>query len=113
MIIIKSERFFKWFTGKWVRGIAIYPFIFYKHKELRKNKAFINHESIHIRQQFELLILPFYIWYFVEYGIRLIQYKGNQNEAYLNISFEREAYANEDNLDYLKNRKFWSFTLYL
>ncbi|MGK0254765.1 MAG: hypothetical protein ACI9OE_002275, partial [Mariniflexile sp.] len=33
--------------------------------------------------------------------------------AYRNISFEREAYANEMYLDYLKQRKFWSFLKYL
>jgi len=30
------------------------------------------------------------------------------NEAYLNICFEREAYLNEKNIDYLKKRKWYS-----
>jgi hypothetical protein len=29
--------------------------------------------------------------------------------AYRNISFEREAYANEKDLDYLKRRSFFGF----
>ena len=72
----------------------------------------MNHEKIHIRQQAELLVLFFYIWYVIEYGIRWIQYK-HPALAYRNISFEREASMNEDNLDYLRDRKFWSFLNYL
>jgi len=42
----------------------------------------------------------------------LIQFR-NRKKAYRNISFEREAYANESNPDYLTNRKFFSFFNYL
>lgn len=72
----------------------------------------LNHERIHLRQQAELLILPFYIWYVLEYFIRLVRYK-DKKRAYRNISFEREAYANEANPDYSKNRKFWAFLKFL
>jgi len=72
----------------------------------------LNHERIHLRQQAELLILPFYIWYVFEYLIKLMQYK-DKKQAYRNVSFEREAYANEANPDYLKNRKFWAFLKFL
>ena len=33
--------------------------------------------------------------------------------AYRRISFEREAYANENSMNYLKERKFWNFRKYL
>ena len=72
----------------------------------------INHERIHTAQQRELLFIPFYIWYLIEWLIRLIQYR-NWNKAYLNISFEREAYTHGHNLSYLKNRKLYSFLKYL
>ncbi len=68
----------------------------------------MNHERIHLRQQLELLVLPFYIWYGVEYLLRLLQYK-DRHKAYRNIGFEREAYANEANLEYLKDRNLWKF----
>ncbi|MFC4738919.1 hypothetical protein ACFO3U_02830 [Flavobacterium ponti] len=71
----------------------------------------INHEKIHIRQQIEMLVIPFFLWYGIEYVIRFIQYR-NSKLAYLNISFEREAYQNEKNLHYLKQRSFWSFLRY-
>jgi hypothetical protein len=41
----------------------------------------------------------------------LIQFK-DRKKAYYNISFEREAYANENNIDYLKTRTFWCFVKY-
>ena len=93
-------------------GITLWPVIILKKKELRLDTVFINHEKIHLQQQIELLILVFYLWYIIEYIIRIIQYK-NRKEAYRNISFEREAYSNEKDLDYLKKRSFWQFLFYL
>ncbi len=102
----------KYLIGRHFVGIALWPFIVVKDSFLKEDEAFINHERIHIRQQAELLVLPFYIFYFAEYIIRLFQYRNSQL-AYRNISFEREAYYNEDDLYYLKNRKPWSFIKYL
>lgn len=92
-------------------GITIFPFVFLKTKDLKLNRKFMNHENIHKRQQLELLVFPFYLVYGIEFLIRIIQYK-NWDLAYRNISFEREAYTNELQLDYLKHRKFWSFLKY-
>ena len=103
---------FKYLTPRGFRGLTFYPFVFLADKDDKLNKVFINHERIHIRQQIELLILPFYLWYFTEYLFRLIQYK-DRKQAYFNISFEREAYANEKDLNYLKKRSFWRFLKYL
>ena len=91
------------------KGITIFPFIILKDKKTKDNKVVINHEKIHIEQQKELLVIPFFIWYFVEWFIRLFM-DGN---AYRNISFEREAYANEDNVDYLKERRPFAFFKYM
>ncbi len=91
--------------------MAIFPFIFVGDKN-DINPTFLNHERIHLRQQLELLVLPFYVWYVLEYLLRLIQYK-NHNQAYRNISFEREAYTNEQKMSYLSNRKFWAFLQYV
>ena len=102
----------KFWVPKGFSGITVYPFIFARENYLRTHKTFVNHEKIHLRQQIELLILPFFIWYVLEFFFRLIQYK-NRKKAYRNISFEREAYANESNADYLTNRKFFSFFNYL
>jgi hypothetical protein len=102
----------KYLIPKGYRGLAVFPFVFVKYEMDKRNSVFVNHEKIHLRQQLELLILPFFIWYLLEYCFRLIQYK-NANLAYRNISFEREAYANESNSVYLKNRPFFRFLRYL
>jgi len=103
---------FKYLTPRGFRGLTFYPFVFLADNDDKLNLVFINHEKIHIRQQLELLILPFYVWYLLEYLFRLIQYR-DRKKAYFNISFEREAYANEKDLDYLKSRPFWRFCFYL
>lgn len=97
-----------------IGGITLFPWIILreKHKETSdsfKTKTLINHESIHIEQQKELFIIFFYIWYVLEWFIRLFMF-GN---AYLNISFEKEARLNSTYPDYIKNRKKYSFLKYL
>jgi hypothetical protein len=90
-----------------VGGMAFFPFIIIKSglSEERK-KVLINHERIHLRQQLELLVLPFYVIYLFNYLLNLIRY-GRHDTAYKKIIFEKEAFLNEKNFDYLKNRKMW------
>jgi hypothetical protein len=95
-----------------VSGMTLYPFILVAHRQLLKNKIFINHEHIHLRQQIELLIVPFYILYACNYLFNRVYYREHDN-AYRNIVFEREAYANEANLQYLKARKLWAWRMYV
>jgi len=98
----------KYLVPKGYVGMTIYPFVFLKDARLKTDVNLINHEHIHLRQQLELLILPFYLWYGIEFMIRLLVYR-NWKNAYMNISFEREAYANEKDLNYLKSRSLWQF----
>ena len=104
MIIIVS----KFLIPKGFRGITLFPFILVSEPTLKQNDVFINHEKIHIRQQIELLIVPFFIWYGIEFLIKWYTFK-EKNLAYRNISFECEAYQNEKDLAYLKERSFWRF----
>lgn len=93
-----------------ILGITIFPFIFLSSSRKNKdNSILINHERIHIVQQLELLIVPFFILYFLNYIINLFKYRFNHRKAYYYIMFEQEAYNNEDNLDYLKNRKPFNY----
>lgn len=102
----------KYLIPKGYRGMTIFPFILIKYDFDKENKVFLNHEKIHLKQQLELLIIPFFIWYFIEFLIRWVQYK-NFNLGYQNISFEREAYTNETNFNYLKNRSLFRSLNYL
>lgn len=68
----------------------------------------LNHEKIHTAQIKEMFYVFFYVWYVIEWLIRLP--KGN---AYRNISFEREAYANDKNLTYLQTRERFAFIKYI
>ena len=103
------------FVFKNIVGITLFPFIFvkdtyYNSLTEEKKKTLLNHETIHFHQQKELFIIGFYLWYLIEWLIKLFKYKG---ESYNNISFEREAYKNENNLEYLKTRKLYGFLKYL
>ena len=68
----------------------------------------INHEKIHTRQQKELLFAGFYLLYIIEWLFRMLQYR-NFQQAYLNISFEREAYSYGKDLDYLNRRQSYAW----
>lgn len=103
---------FKYLVPRGYIGITIFPFILLKNKSLLSNLTLMNHERIHLRQQIELLIVIFYVWYVLEFIIKLIIYK-KWKEAYQNLSFEREAYRNEKDLDYLKSRPIFKHLIYL
>ncbi|MDO4229869.1 MAG: hypothetical protein Q4C98_08645 [Capnocytophaga sp.] len=96
------------FVPKGYSGIALFPFIFVSKKEYLKNPDFINHEKIHLQQQKELLIIFFFLWYSLDFLIKYIKYQ-NWQKAYYNIIFEREAYQNQNNPNYLKIRKPFAF----
>ena len=102
---------FKYLTPRGFRGLTFFPFVFLMNNEDVLDKVFVNHEKIHLRQQLELLVLLFYVWYVMEFLIRWIITK-DKNVAYRNISFEKEAYTNEKDLNYLKSRSFWKFLNY-
>ncbi|CAG5069700.1 hypothetical protein DYBT9623_02437 [Dyadobacter sp. CECT 9623] len=107
---MKIKGFILSISFLWVEGMAIFPFILLKTKT--PGRFLINHERIHLKQQLELGLILFYAWYFIEYLIRLAQYKKHYL-AYLHISFEREAFQHQSDLEYLNKRPFWAFLRYL
>lgn len=74
--------------------------------------AELRHEHIHTRQMLELLVVGFYLWYVVEWGIRLVECR-NARKAYYNICFEREAYRHQAERGYLQHRSNYAFLRYL
>ena len=95
-----------------VAAMAIYPFILIQKVSYKNEVVLVNHEKIHHRQQLELLIVPFYLLYLLHYLYNLLKYRKHQL-AYLNIVFEKEAYAQQQNLAYLNTRRMFSWIKHL
>ncbi len=111
-MLIVAPIFIRLLTGNFARAMAIFPFIFLRDKALKGESMLINHEKIHFAQQKELLILPFFVLYTLEYLIH--RFKGKSHiQAYFAISFEKEAYYFESDLDYLKTRKWFQWRMFI
>lgn len=106
MIIIKNKIIP---FGKHFFAINLFGILFAKGE---CDKITINHESIHTAQIKELLYIFFYLLYVIEWLIRVIQYRGCI-KGYQNISFEREAYTHQHDLEYLGKRRRFGFIRYM
>jgi len=109
-IVIQNSRIpalLSWFIT--IKAITIYPFIIFRDET---DEQTINHERIHIFQQRELLVLPFYILYVWYWLSNKFFHKDDSRLAYYNIPFEVEAYQNDQNLSYLFNRKSFNWWNY-
>ena len=108
MILVSNRltAFFSFILGMkkhgGIRALAFFPFIIMP-KETVIDAELINHERIHLRQQLEMLVIPFYIWYLIAMF----------RKGYYGISFEKEEHTNDNDLTYLKRRKPYSFIKYL
>lgn len=77
------------------------------------NPTTITHENIHLLQALDFGIgkmgfVPFYLLYLIEWIIKLSYYFWKK-DPYYELSWEREAYDNQNNPDYLKTRKRWAW----
>lgn len=92
-----------------ISAITLFPFIISRDE---MSDVTIRHEMIHIEQQKELLVIFFYIlyvWYWLKGKV-----KGMSNDdAYMNIPFEQEAYRKMYEEDYLDKRKRHSWYQYI
>ena len=84
-----------------IGAIILGPFVFSRETMSEKTKR---HETIHYQQYLELGFIGFWIIYLWDYLKGFWKYK-NGKMAYYNIRFEMEAYRNDLDKDYLKNRK--------
>ena len=121
---------------KGFQAITILPFIFARNSAKWLKDYVLNHETIHLRQQLEVLIVAFvfilamilifgiswwwmsasllvyYAWYVAEWLIRWAVCH-DRNLAYKNIAVEQEAYLNEHDMGYLKDRRLFAWVEYL
>lgn len=92
--------------------VALYFFgVLFVRREYVLTERTMRHETIHHEQAKELLFIGFYLWYMIEWFIRL--FINGPGKAYRNISFEREAYGNADDMFYIDGRKRFSFLKYM
>jgi hypothetical protein len=70
------------------------------------------HETIHFYQQLELLFVLQWFLYGLFYIIGRFT-KGSWSKSYFRNPFEVEAYMHDEEKDYLKERKPWSWTKYI
>lgn len=118
------------------KAITIWPLIFARKSAKWLKDYEENHEKIHLRQQFEVLIISFmlilmtvlcldlsrwlilisllvyYAWYGLEWLIRFAIYH-DTNIAYKNISFEQEAYVNQYDMNYLNKRGVFAWAKFI
>ena len=90
------------------KAINLFGMLFVR-KGCMLSESDLNHEAIHTEQMKEMCYIFFYIWYAVEWFVRLFK-DGN---AYINISFEQEAYDNQNWISYIENRTPFAWTDYL
>lgn len=123
-----DSKLAKWLLFPSYHTITLGCFIFTKKSELSEKTK--RHETIHMMQWMEVTIaalivlgllswlispywmavspLVYYVWYVVEWLVRL-----PFGKAYRNISFEREAFANDDDVEYIVNRELFNFVKYV
>jgi len=143
MKVFYESRLAKWLLWQGYSTITLGCLVFTKKSRDETQLWTLNHEDIHVWQWKELTILSailwmlgflfwnmpfagifivpfvFYIWYALEWFIRLAILCANSKDddsllsiAYRSISFEQEAYGNADNVDYLASRKVFGFIKY-
>jgi hypothetical protein len=86
-------------------AISLGPFVWCKGVLSEKIR---NHETIHFQQQLELLFIGQWLLYLLAYLVGLVKHRSGA-KAYRQNPFEQEAYDNDDNLDYLSERKRYSW----
>lgn len=92
---------------KGFRAMNLFGVVFARNEFKDLSQRTLNHEAIHTAQMREMLYMFFYLWYVIEWLVKLCRF--GRKKAYRNISFEREAYENQFEYTYLKRRKKYSW----
>ena len=76
------------------------------------SEATRRHETTHFQQQIELLFVGQWLLYLAFWLWGLVKYR-NGKQAYRESPFEREAYRNEVDIDYLSTRPRFNWVRYI
>lgn len=91
-----------------IGAITLFPFIISRDE---MSDITIRHEMIHIEQQRELLVIFFYVLY-VWYWLKGKVSGMNNDDAYMFIPFEKEAYEKMYDSSYLDDREKYAWRKY-
>lgn len=106
---IIQNRFSNLILSRGFVAVTVWPLVFVRTDE-PVTPQLLRHERIHGRQQLEMLWLFFFLWYGIEWVVRLCQ---DRRTAYRKLSFEQEAYANEADPGYFAIRRPFRWMRYL
>jgi len=115
--IVTSDRIVKRFgrlisLGDNAMAITFYPFLFIR-EDKRNYEELIRHETIHIRQQLELLIVGAWVLYVCEYLYARFIKKLDKRQSYYFTALEQEAHRNAMKENYLFERKPYAVLKYI
>lgn len=111
-VAIYSKGLLKLIGIKNAKAFAIFPIMGFKDESFETQRI-INHEKIHFRQQIELLFIGEILCRLIERLYLRLFLSKNSLDSYKLCCFEQEAYLNQDNDNYLKDRKLFSFIKYI
>lgn len=94
----------RWFPFNGFACCNIFGILFTRREWL--SDTTLRHEGIHTEQMKEMLFVPFYVWYLLEWLVRLILFWDGR-KAYKKIAFEQEAYAHEKDTEYKRKHYAW------
>jgi hypothetical protein len=99
----------RWLPAWWPYvAVAAWPGVILARRGASLSARVVNHERIHHAQQREMLILPFFVWYVLEFMMRFL-FTFSWGKAYRNLLHEREAKRHEGNAGYLARRSAWAW----
>ena len=135
-MITVQNKFSDLILPKRFGACTVWPFLFIR-CDFKLSKASLNHERIHGRQQCETMLLTWFIlgtvaifgpgvWWYLAVGVTVLNWYlwyliswllqillPPYDSAYLDICFEQEAYANQNDTNYLKTRRPFRWVKYL
>lgn len=103
----------KLILGQPAMGIALFPVIIVRDLEALRNENLIRHETIHLRQYLETLFIGMFLIGILQNIYARFFLGKNSLDAYYYTSHEQEAHQNDEDVDYLKHRKWFSYYKYL
>lgn len=136
-MVLYNDKLAKLILWSGYHTITLGPFILTTKRTWEVSDELINHERIHVAQWIEVTLLSVMMWiavslmlgsyktlwllpvnmltyyviYVAEYAVSRLYGGETCHEDYRNIEFEKEAYMNQKDADYLKHRKPFAWLL--